>query len=182
LIGCKGFATLIKALRILEERGKPGECRIIGEGGEQKTLEGLIREWGLTDRISLTGSLPLHQVYEALREADVFVLLSEIHEDGFRDGFPTVVLEAMAMSLPVVATRISGIPEMVIHEETGLLVEERDAAGAAEAIERLMSAREWGARLGEAGRKRVAEKFALDRSIEAFVHLLRENLPSVPGR
>jgi glycosyltransferase involved in cell wall biosynthesis len=171
LVVMKGHGTLIAACRLLRERGYRVRCDIIGAGPEQATLASRITENGMEDAVRLRGPLPLRDVYAALGEADVFVLLSEIGVDGYRDGFPTVILEAMAAGLPVVSTWISGTPEMVMHEETGLLLHERDAAAAADALERLLEDETLRWRMGAAGRRRVEERFQLDQSADRLAAL-----------
>jgi len=94
-----------------------------------------------------------------MKSAEVFVLLSEVDIDGFRDGFPTVILEAMAMGLPVVSTWVSGIPEMIDCGRTGLLVPERDSRAAADAIARIFDDRDLGRAMGSAGRRKLDEEF-----------------------
>lgn len=172
LVVMKGHGTLIEACRLLRDRGHRVRCDIIGAGPEQVTLARLIRENGMEDAVRLRGPLSLRDVYAALGEADVFVLLSEIGVDGYRDGFPTVILEAMAAGLPVVSTWISGTPEMVVPEETGLLVHERDDAAAADALERLLEDETLRWRMGAAGRRRVEERFQLDQSADRLAALI----------
>jgi glycosyltransferase involved in cell wall biosynthesis len=171
LVVMKGHATLIEACRLLRQRSHCLRCDIIGAGPEQATLAALIAEKGMDDAVRLRGPLSLRDVYAALGEADVFALLSEIGVDGYRDGFPTVILEAMAAGLPVVSTWISGTPEIVAHEETGLLVHERDAAAAADAFERLLGDEPLRRRMGAAGRCRVEERFQLDQSADRLAAL-----------
>jgi glycosyltransferase involved in cell wall biosynthesis len=171
LVVMKGHGTLIEACRLLRERGHLVRCDIIGAGPEQATLASLITENGMEDAVRLRGPLSLRDVYAALGDADVFALLSEIGVDGYRDGFPTVILEAMAAGLPVVSTWISGTPEMVMHEETGLLLHERDAAAAADAFERLLEDEPLRWRMGAAGRRRVEERFQLDQSADRLAAL-----------
>jgi len=173
LVVMKGHGTLIEACRLLRERGHRVRCDIIGAGPEQATLASLITENGMEDTVRLRGPLPLRDVYAALGQAGVFALLSEIGVDGYRDGFPTVILEAMAAGLPVVSTWISGTPEMVIHEETGLLLHERDAAAAADAFERLIEDEPLRWRMGMAGRRRVEERFQLDHSADRLAALFQ---------
>jgi glycosyltransferase involved in cell wall biosynthesis len=167
----KGHGTLIEACRLVRQHARDVRCDIIGAGPEQAALAALITENGMDDTVRLRGPLSLRDVYAALGDADVFTLLSEIGVDGYRDGFPTVILEAMAAGLPVVSTWISGTPEIVVHEETGLLVPERDASAAADALERLLGDERLRRRMGAAGRRRVEERFQLDRSADRLAAL-----------
>ena len=173
--GVKGFATLIEACTQLRAAGCPVECTIIGEGPDSTLLT---RRFGaaLNGAVRLLGPRPLCDVYRAMRDADVFVLLSEIGIDGHRDGFPTVLLEAMAMSLPVVATWVSGIPEIVEHQVTGILVPERTPAAAAAALQRLHCDPALRARMGAAAEERVRRLFALDHSADEVARLLSDML------
>ncbi len=161
LLGCKGFGTLIMSCNFLKERGYEITCEIIGEGPDLEIFRNLTWQLGLQNQVFFAGSLPLREVYQALAKADIFALLSEIHLNGYRDAFPTVVLEAMVMSLPVVSTWVSGIPEMVIHGKTGLLVHERDAIEAAKALEILIKNDKMRLEFGRAGRQRVLQIFNL---------------------
>ena len=170
----KGFATLIEVCRELRSEGHAVTCRIIGEGSDRALLERRVTDAGLQGSVELTGALPTARVYSELRGADAFVLLSEIGVNGFRDGFPTVILEAMAMALPVVSTWVSGIPELVEHGHTGLLVPERDSAAASAAVRRLMADRTAARRMGREGRERVTKLFNFQRSIGALSDLLVE--------
>ena len=174
LVGVKGHATLIEVCGLLRDENYPVQCRIIGGGPERDVLARRIQWAGLADRVELSGPLSLGDVYQAMRAADVFVLLSEIGVNGYRDGFPTVILEAMAMALPVVATSISGIPEMVEDQSTGILVPERDPAAACSAIRRLLRDPALRRGMGSAGRERVGRLFALDQSADQLARLLSD--------
>ena len=124
----------------------------------------------------MPGLLPIGDVYRAMQHADVFVLLSEISVNGYRDGFPTVILEAMAMGLPVISTWISGIPEMVEDEVTGILVPERDPPAASAAIRRLLQDSSLRRRMGLAGRERVGRLFGINQSADQLAQLLSTTL------
>ena len=173
LVVMKGHATLIEACRLLRDRSVRFRCDIIGAGPEQAALAGFIDKEGLHEVVRLCGPLSLREVYAALMEADVFTLLSELGPDGYRDGFPTVILEAMAAGLPVVSTWISGTPEMVVHEETGLLVHERDPVAAADALERLLRQEALRRCMGNAGRRRVGERFQFAGSADRLAAMFR---------
>lgn len=176
LIRIKGFRALIHACRALRDWGYRIDCEIIGEGSERELLEGLIRDSELEDRVCIHGWKSHPEVYEALASADAFVLLAEIGVNGYRDGFPTVILEAMAMRLPVISTWISGIPEMVVNDVTGLLVHERDYIAAARAIERLVQDQGLRESMGNAGRRRLERLFNEEKNAEKRVELFQEQL------
>jgi glycosyltransferase involved in cell wall biosynthesis len=176
LVSMKGHATLIEVCSLLHRDGVPLRCTIIGTGPERPMLERLIRDTALGDVVTLAGQLPISEVYRAMRQADVFVLLSEISVNGYRDGFPTVILEAMAMALPVVATWVSGTPEMVEHEVTGILVPERNPGAASVAIRRLLDHPALRRRMGSAGQDRVGRLFALEQSANQLAQLFSDAL------
>jgi glycosyltransferase involved in cell wall biosynthesis len=169
----KGFPFLIEACAILKERGLSIKATIVGEGPDHKSLEILIARKGLGNIIRLAGSIPHSQVRELLEDADVFVLPCIVASDKSRDGIPNVILEAMAMRLPVVSTTISAIPEAVENGSTGLLVPPDNASALAEAISRLMSAPDERIGMGDAGRKKVAKDFDLTSNTGALVSLFR---------
>ncbi|MEL7061605.1 MAG: glycosyltransferase family 4 protein, partial [Acidobacteriota bacterium] len=96
------------------------------------------------------------------------------------EGFPVAILEAMAAGLPVVTTRVSGNPEAVEHEKTGLLVDPLDVSGLAEALVRLLDDPAWARRLGNAGRRRIEAEFSIERIADDYLRLW-QNLASDPG-
>lgn len=155
----KGFRHLIDACRVLRDRGHDVECRIVGEGPLRPALEAQISALALDDTVKLCGALPHDDVVRQYRTATVFALPCVTGEDGDRDGIPNVILEAMAMRLPVVSTRHSGIPEAVVDGSTGLLVAPGDATALADALARLLDDPGMGRAMGRAGRHVVAEKF-----------------------
>ncbi|MBN1543136.1 glycosyltransferase [candidate division KSB1 bacterium] len=163
LVPKKGFGTLIQACKILRERGFHFRCIIIGEGPERPRLEMRIKLDRLVDVVQLKGSVLPSEILDYYSEASLFALPCIVQEDGNRDGIPNVIAEALAMELPVVSTPISGIPELVEDGTTGLLVEQGDFYGLADAIERLLKSASLRSRLGKAGRKRVESVFMADR-------------------
>jgi glycosyltransferase involved in cell wall biosynthesis len=177
LVAAKGHATLIHVCAGLQARGQRFHCRIVGEGPERPTLERLIVDHDVEKCVELVGAMSLDGVYAELRQADLFVLLAEIGPSGYRDGFPTVILEAMAAGLPVLATSLSGIPEMVLDGVTGMLVRERDVEGASRALECLLESAELRRAMGLAGRARVRDLFDLDRSAGELAVLLNQRWP-----
>jgi glycosyltransferase involved in cell wall biosynthesis len=139
LLGKKGHEYLIRACAILQAQHLDFQCMIVGRGELEQHLQNLIQELGLENRVQLAGAQTQEWVRDRLCKSDLFVLACVDAGGGNRDGIPVALMEAMAMSVPVISTPISGIPELVRNEETGLLVPERDAQAIAEAIVRLVS-------------------------------------------
>lgn len=169
----KGFRYLLEACRILSDRGIEYDCEIVGDGPLRSELLSAVDALDLDARVSLIGSLPHEAVVRRYAEAAVFVLPCVTAPDGDRDGIPNVILEAMAMALPVVSTLHSGIPEAVDDGETGFLVPPADPDALADALARLLENPELRSRLGQAGRRSVVERFDLgvnvERLLEEFV-------------
>jgi glycosyltransferase involved in cell wall biosynthesis len=163
LVGFKGFPTLIQACAALRDRGLDFECKIIGEGPDREKLANLIGSLGLEERVLLLGARQPAEVKTAYQQADLMVLASCASKDpgliGDRDGLPVVLMEAMAMELPVISTRIAGIPELVLDQKTGMLVDPDDPAGLAEAMARLLEDQGLARRLARAGRNYVNQEF-----------------------
>jgi glycosyltransferase involved in cell wall biosynthesis len=173
LIPKKGFSDLIRACALLAERGKSFRCEIIGEGPLENELRAQIDELGLQNNIELPGPKPQTQLRRRLAAANVFVLPSVIDPDGGMDNLPTVIMEAMATGLPVVSTNIGGIPEMVVENETGFLVQAGDAAAMADAIETVISDCSSAARLGHSGHERARTFFSIEENVRELCALLR---------
>src|SRR5436309_6277412 len=139
LIAKKGFADLIRACGLIAARGKFFRCEIIGEGPPEKQLREPIERLNLQNRVVLSSAKLLREVRRRLIAANVFVLPSVVDSEGGMDNLPTVIMEAMATGLPVISTTIGGIPEMVVENETGFLVQPDDPSALADAIEKLIN-------------------------------------------
>ncbi|PYL28521.1 MAG: hypothetical protein DMF39_08760 [Verrucomicrobia bacterium] len=172
LIAKKGFADLICACGLIAERGKSFRCEIIGEGPLEDELRGQIERLNLQDRVALSGARPMGEVRRRLIAANVFVLPSIIDPDGGMDNLPTVIMEAMATGLPIVSTTIGGIPEMVVENETGFLVQPGDAAALADAIEQVIDDRLLARRLGQGGYERAQQLFSIDKNVRELCTLI----------
>jgi colanic acid/amylovoran biosynthesis glycosyltransferase len=172
LIAKKGFADLIRACGLILERGKSFRCEITGEGPLENELRGQIERLDLQNFIALSGAKPQREVRQRLAAANVFVLPSIIDPEGGMDNLPTVIMEAMATGLPVVSTNIAGIPEMVVENETGFLLEPGDAVGLANAIEKVIDDRVLAQRLGHAGYQRAYEFFSIEKNVRELYALL----------
>jgi glycosyltransferase involved in cell wall biosynthesis len=164
----KGQAYLVEACRRLAERGVDFTCRFIGEGPDRDALAARIERHGLADRVELVGRMTSDGVAAELAAADVLVAPSVPTRGGKREGIPVVLMEAMATGLPVIASRLSGIPELVTDGVDGLLVPPGDDAALAEALARLAADPDLRRRLGEAGRATVVRDFDVDRNAAAL--------------
>ena len=178
----KGLDNLIDACALLRERGQAFACEIVGYGEEQARLQARIDRLGLADQVRLVGKLAREQVIARYARAAVYVQPSRIAADGDRDGIPNVLLEAMAMGLPVVASRVSGIPELVGDGVNGLLVEADQPGALADAITRLLKQPALCADLGCRARATVTERFDNDRNLRLLCGLLERPLEAEPAR
>src|SRR2546430_2777393 len=174
LVAFKGFDYLIDACAELARQGLEFSCEIIGDGPLRGDLEARIRKLNLSDRVHLVGSLSQGAVLEKLRSADIFALASVTDTQGASDVFPTVIIEAMAAARPVVSTRLAGIPESVVHGETGLLVRPEDTMALSEALGRLMEDAKLRLHYGRAGRARIEQHFRIEHTVEPLIELLHK--------
>jgi len=159
----KGHDVLLHALARLRREGVALRCLVCGDGSRRAQLENLAQTLGIADAVRFLGEQ--RQVADVLAALDVFVLPSR-HE-----GLGVAILEAMAMSLPVVASDVGGIPEIVDAGRTGVLVPCEDAAALAAAIAALDRDRERARRLGEEGRARVVAEFSMEAMAERYERL-----------
>ena len=178
----KGFAHLIAACALLRDRGHDVACRIVGEGPLRPVLEDQIARAGLAGSVVLCGALDHDEVIAQYRAAAIFALPCVTGADGDRDGIPNVVLEAMAMGLPVVSTRHSGIPEAVDDGASGLLVEPGDVAALAGALARLLDDPGVARAMGRRGRQAVAAGFDAAANAEQLMRRFEAVLPRAGGR
>ena len=169
----KGLPTIYRALKILHDRQIAFRHTHIGGGEEDDKITSLIRQLGLTSVSQLLGTRPHNVVLEHYKKADLFVLGCEVAPDGDRDGIPNVLMESMAMGVPVVVTNISGIPELVENEKTGLLVPSGDPDELAGAMLRMLTDAQLRCRVITAGRQRVVGDFDNHRLIEDLAQIYR---------
>jgi glycosyltransferase involved in cell wall biosynthesis len=161
LVSKKGFKDLVDALALLQTKGLRIRADIYGGGPLRHELEARARRLGLDGRLTFHGARMQDEILQAYRRATVFVLAPIVTDDGDRDGIPNVLVEAMASGVPVIATKISGIPELITDGIDGLLVSAHDPPALAGAIERVLSESELATQLGRAGRRRVEGDFDL---------------------
>jgi len=167
----KGQTHLIEACRLLREQGVRFRCRFVGDGPDQAKLAQQIEEAGLGECVELVGRKTRADVIALLAEADVLVAPSVPSSDNRREGIPVVLIEAMSSGLAVVASDLSGIPELVEDEVGGLLTPPGDAPAIARALARLAADPALRARLAQGGRDKVLREFDLSANA---AHLIRE--------
>lgn len=170
----KGLRYAIKAVSKLRSRGHEVIYEIIGDGKERSHLEQLIRERELQDCVRLAGKKYDQALVLALDKADIFVLPSVTTEEGDQEGLPVVLMEAAALGIPIVSTWHSGIPELIEHENNGLLVEERDVEGLASAIERYLKNPDFATRMARQARKSVERQHDVDKLNKQLVQIFSE--------
>jgi colanic acid/amylovoran biosynthesis glycosyltransferase len=168
----KGHADLIDALALLAERRPGVALQLIGDGPERDRILARARERGVEGRVSAPGARSSEQVRAALAEARAFALPAIRLPSGRMEGIPVALMEAMAAGVPVVATRLSGIPELVQDGATGLLVEPRDPAALAAALERLLADETLAAELARNARALVERSFSLTVEAQRLGDLL----------
>lgn len=175
LVEKKGFDYLLKAMVLLKARGVSPRCVLIGDGPERTKLHAMVKSLGLSDCVTFTGALPNDKVLEFFGSENILVSPSVYARDGERDGIPTVLTEALLCEMPVVSTRISGIPELVEDGLNGILVPERDECALADAIQKLLENPELRKEYGRPGREKVQAEFNVGRSSQALWSLIQKN-------
>lgn len=160
----KGLKYLIEAANLLKNKSKI-IFLVIGEGRERPKLEKLIKRANLEDNFFLLGQLP--NAYKYLKVFDIFVLPS------LKEGFPWVILEAMAAELPIVATKTGALPEIIEDGINGLLIEPKDSQALAEAIKKILENKKLAQEFGQNARKRVTEEFSLERMLDKTLAVYR---------
>jgi len=176
LVQKKGFDVLVRALAVLAERGVAFECRVVGDGPLAEELQALARTVGIDRHVAFLGARPQVELLAEYGAAEVFALAPVITSDGDRDGIPNVLAEAMASGLPVVSAAVSGIPELIHHGDTGVLVPPSDPPALADALQELLIDPAEGSRLGEAARRWVAMNWDLRDAVAPLAELFAERL------
>jgi len=174
----KAQHVLLAAIDLLVARKKRVLLHLVGDGPDRAVLERYAAEHGLENHVVFHGFTPQDKLDSLYRKADIFALPS------FAEGVPGVLMEAMAMEIPCVATWITGIPELIRNGIDGLLVAPSDVQSFADAIERLIDDPELRIRLGTAGRKRVLDKFDLRKNSAILADVIQGRIDgsAIPKR
>lgn len=165
LVEKKGFDVLLRACRVLSDRGADLRCVLVGDGEERSRLEALRSDLGLEKVVELAGAAPREEVLHLMGRARVLAAPCRTGTDGNRDALPTVLLEALAMGLPVVSTPVAGVPEIVDDGVEGELVSEDDPAALAGSLERLLGDDVLWRRMAAAGPAKVQARFDRRRTL-----------------
>ena len=173
LVERKGVKYLIEALKLVREK-LDARLVIVGNGSERANLEVQARELGIADKVTFAGFVSSPDKERLYRECSVFVLPAVRDAKGDVEGLGTVLLEAMMHHKPVIASESGGITDIVKHEQTGLLVKERDVRGLADAILRVLSDRQLSNNLAEQGYEHAARSFGWDSIVERIMKLYAE--------
>lgn len=176
----KGFDVLLRACGILLHRGMDFRLTLAGDGPLMPMVRRLTGRLGLAGRVSFPGFVTHDRVSALFLDADVFVMPSVVHSTGNRDGLPTVILEALLHRVPVVATDVSGIWEIIEDGVTGFLVPQKDVIGLANAIHRMLTDRDNALRMAQAGMAKVWADFNALKNHRHIMELYDEVFPSCP--
>jgi glycogen synthase len=176
LVNDKGFDVALKAFATVVKHVPQARLRIVGDGPARPALEQQAFEFGLTGGVEFTGWVAPERVPELINDATVVVVPSR-----WQEAFSLVALQAAQMARPVVGTRVGGLPEVILHGHTGLLVDNEDSHALAEALVHLLDCPHEAVHMGLAGRHRAHALFSWERHINAYDQLYRR-LVSAPDQ
>lgn len=180
MVAKKGFGDLVAACGLLRDRGVAIGCDLVGSGPLEPALRAQVEHHGLIDQIQFHGVLPRDQVARLMAHSSVFVAPCVIAEDGDRDGLPTVLLEAMALGVPSIATDVTGIPEMMSHGTSGQIVGQHRPDQIADGIVRVLTDPAAAASWAANARGRVCRDFDLHRNAADLRAVFRGAIASSP--
>ena len=177
LVAKKGLCDLIEACRLLVAQGVDLRCTIAGSGPLEETLRRQVADAGLADRVELTGrAIKQEEIPAFMHSGDIFCLPCVRAPDGDIDGLPQMLMEAMACGLPAVSTRIAGIPDLILDNQTGLLVDPEKPNDLAQALRRLIDDPNLCRRLAAEGRAFVLERFEINTALQPLLDQYRRRL------
>ncbi len=170
LVAAKGQRILIDAVERLVAAGRAVRLILVGEGADRSALEQFVSDKKLANTVTFAGAVNQDDIQAFYQQADAFAIAS------FAEGIPVVLMEAMAMEIPCIATRVMGIPELIEDGENGLLVAPSDVRGLGDALCRLMDDSGFAGRLGRAGRMRILQAYELNSSSDRLAALFHQRL------
>ena len=170
----KGQQLLIEAVARLRNMGRPVSLDIVGGGVNMAVLQSLVQQHGLAEVVTLSGPINQDRILEHYQRADCFAMAS------FAEGVPVVLMEAMSMQIPCVTSHITGIPELITHEENGLLTPPSNVDGLVEQLDRLIADPALARRLGEAARTQVQQHYDLQGNVAKLAAIFAERVTDSP--
>ncbi|MBI5251926.1 MAG: glycosyltransferase [Desulfomonile tiedjei] len=180
-VGKKGYNFLLQACKILKDSGMGFHLTLAGAGPRGMQLKRLAAKLGLEDRVSFPGFMSYDRVPELFYSSDIFLMPSVIHKSGDRDGIPTVIMEALTHRVPVIATDVSGISELIENEVTGLLIPEKNPEAIAHAVVRMTTDRQGAIEMAERGRAKVLNQFNPEINHKRVLELYQRLIPAKNG-
>ncbi len=174
LVRKKGFEVLIRALPAILREAGPVHLLLVGQGDLWEELQTLARQEGVAEYLHMPGTVERDRLPALFGSSDILVVPSVHDEKGNVDGLPNVVLEGMGAGRAIVASEIAGIPQVIHHEKTGLLVPEKDPPALARAVVRLLYDRDLRERLGQEARRRVERQLNWPEVARAFEQVYRQ--------
>lgn len=170
----KGFPELLTMMARLRRECVAVRLTLVGYGGWRRKLHAMRRRLGLDDVVDMPGFVPNDRIREYMHSHDMLIVPSVVHANGDRDGIPNVIMEALSCRMPVIATDVCGIREVIEDGVTGLLIPQRDPAALADAVRRMLADRQAAQRMAEAGRERVLAMFDSEKNIRQLAELYAE--------
>ncbi len=178
----KGFRHLLTAMARLKREGFPCRLTLVGDGWLRPQLFAQRRRLRLEDCVDMPGFVPHDRVAELIESHHMLAAPCVVTESGDRDGIPNVIIEALSQGMPVIATAVSGIGEILKHEETGLVIRQHNGADLAEAVKRMAADPEGAARMAEAGKRLVRSMFDPATNIRRLYTLYAERFAAFAER
>ena len=182
LVEKKGYSILIEACGLLRDLGVDFHCEIAGSGPEYEALKRLTASLNLDKRITITGkALNQEEIEEWMQTGDIFAQPCCWSADNDVDGIPRSLMEAMAVGLPSISTSVAGIPDLIEHMKTGLLIAEQDADALAKAIKLLIDDASLRKDLSKSGRQIVEQKFNLETCLDPLAEVFSQRSNATIG-
>ncbi len=173
-VGKKGYDFLLQACRILADKGVDFRLTMAGDGPRAVQLTRLARKLGIADRVLFPGFVQYDAVSELISSSDMLIMPSVVHSSGDRDGIPTVIMECLMHRVPVIATDVSGIAEVIEDGVTGFLIPEKDPEAIAHAVIKMVGDRDAALAMAERGRSKVRELFDPERNHHKVLELYQD--------
>jgi colanic acid/amylovoran biosynthesis glycosyltransferase len=177
LVERKGVRYLLEACGLLYQSGRTFRCIVAGDGEDRTILESLAEELGIAHLVEFVGTYTQKEMLEYFAQSDIFVLPCVVAKDGDRDGIPIVLMEAMAAGVPVISTRVSGIPALIVDNQNGHLVDEKDSEALAAVIQQHMDGAIVRERQIVAARMTIEGQFNMENSTALLIAEFNRKAP-----